>query len=336
MNPSGVIAIALIAFVLGTIRLGIHQVDEGHVGVYWRGGALTTRISEPGYHLKVPYLDTMENVQITLQTDKVTDIPCGTSGGVLIMIEKVEVVNRLKKEYVYETIKNYTTNYDKVWIFDKIHHEINQFCSRHTLQEVYIDLFHTVDDRLVQALQADADKWAPGIEIIAIRITKPRIPGTIAANYEKMEAEKTKLMISTATQKVVEKEAETDRIRATIEATKVAEVARIQAEQRIMEMEAVQRQRKVEDETHLTHEKALADAAYYRVAKEAESNKLKLTPEYLQLEMTRSISQNTKIYFGPAIQSMFVDFMSNYLNNTAAPTTTTPTDPPASSQKKEV
>ena len=73
------------------------------------------------------------------------------------------------------------------------------------MQEVYIDLFGTVDDRLAQELQADCDKWAPGIEIISIRITKPKIPQAIARNYEMMEAEKTKLLIATQTQKVVEK-----------------------------------------------------------------------------------------------------------------------------------
>jgi hypothetical protein len=31
-----------------------------------------------------------------------------------------------------------TVHYDRIWIFDKIHHEINQFCSKHSLQEVYI------------------------------------------------------------------------------------------------------------------------------------------------------------------------------------------------------
>ncbi len=38
----------------------------------------------------------------------------------MIYFDKVEVVNRLKKEYAFETIKNYTVNYDKTWIFDKI------------------------------------------------------------------------------------------------------------------------------------------------------------------------------------------------------------------------
>lgn len=77
-------------------------------------------ISEPGYHFKLPYLTTTENVQITVQTDKVTNIPCGTAGGVVIYFDHIEVVNRLRKEYVHETIKNYTVHYDKTWIFDKI------------------------------------------------------------------------------------------------------------------------------------------------------------------------------------------------------------------------
>ena len=52
-------------------------------------------------------------VQVTVQTDAVSGIPCGTSGGVMINFDKVEVVNRLNVTHVYETIKNYTVNYDK-------------------------------------------------------------------------------------------------------------------------------------------------------------------------------------------------------------------------------
>jgi hypothetical protein len=45
----------------------------------------------PGFHLKIPFLTTYEPVQVTLQTDEVTNIPCGTKGGVMIYFEKVEV-----------------------------------------------------------------------------------------------------------------------------------------------------------------------------------------------------------------------------------------------------
>ena len=105
-----------------------------------------------------------------------SDVPCGTQGGVVINFGKIEVVNRLREDHAWQTVKNYTVNYDKTWIYDKIHHEINQFCSKHTMQEVYIDKFDILDEHLADVLQENAAKWAPGIEIISIRVTKPTIP----------------------------------------------------------------------------------------------------------------------------------------------------------------
>ena len=79
--------IAAAAVVL--ISSSIHTVHEGNVGVYWRGGALLDEISDPGYHLKIPLVTRFEEVQVTIQTDEVRGIPCGTSGGVLIHFDKV-------------------------------------------------------------------------------------------------------------------------------------------------------------------------------------------------------------------------------------------------------
>ncbi|CAK7326197.1 unnamed protein product [Dovyalis caffra] len=139
----------------------LHQVPEGHVGVYWRGGALLETVTDPGFHLKAPLITQYEPVQVTLQTDQVRDIPCGTKGGVVINFEKIEVVNRLRKEYVYDTLLNYGVQYDHTWIYDKIHHEINQFCSSHTLQQVYIDVFDQIDEKMKDALQGDCTRYAP-------------------------------------------------------------------------------------------------------------------------------------------------------------------------------
>ncbi|CAI5501078.1 unnamed protein product [Closterium sp. Naga37s-1] len=184
----------------------VHQIPEGHVGVYWRGGALLKHVTEPGYHLLLPFNTTYEPIQVTLQTDQVTNIPCGTKGGVMIYFDKIEVVNRLRHDYVHETIKQYGVNYDKTWIYDKIHHEINQFCSAHSLQQVYIDLFDQIDEKVKEAIMRDLVQYAPGIEIIGVRVTKPKIPPVIARNYEQMEEERTKVLIVIERQKVVEKE----------------------------------------------------------------------------------------------------------------------------------
>ncbi|XP_040190902.1 erlin-2 isoform X1 [Rana temporaria] len=195
----------------------------------------------------LPFITSFKSVQSTLQTDEVKNVPCGTSGGVMIYFDRIEVVNFLIPNAVYDIVKNYTADYDKALIFNKIHHELNQFCSVHTLQEVYIELFGApvfphlptdqIDENLKLALQQDLNSMAPGLIIQAVRVTKPNIPETIRRNYELMESEKTKLLIAAQKQKVVEKEAETERKKAVIEAEKVAQVAEIKFGQKVMEKE---------------------------------------------------------------------------------------------------
>lgn len=53
------------------------------------------------------------------------------------------------------------------------------------------------------------------------------------------EAEKTKLLIAEQRQKVIEKEAETERKRAIIDAEKQAQISKIEFEQKFMEKESI-------------------------------------------------------------------------------------------------
>ncbi|VAI05395.1 erlin-2-B isoform X2 [Triticum aestivum] len=296
----GVVIFIAVCFLLVSISAPssiLHQVPEGHVGVYWRGGALLKTITTPGYHLKLPFITQFEPIQVTLQTD--------------------QVVNRLNKDFVYETLLNYGVHYDKTWIYDKIHHEINQFCSAHSLQQVYIDMFDQIDETMKEAIQRDCTRYAPGIEIISVRVTKPNIPVSIRRNFELMEEERTKALIAIERQKVAEKEAETQKKIALSEAEKNALVSKILMQQMLTEKDSSKRQQQIDNEMFLARERALADANYYRITKEAEANKLKLTPEYLELRFIESIANNTKIFFGEKIPNMIMDqrLIRNHLDS---------------------
>uniref|UniRef100_A0A8C6Q2S1 ER lipid raft associated 2 n=1 Tax=Nothobranchius furzeri TaxID=105023 RepID=A0A8C6Q2S1_NOTFU len=285
--------VSIIAALGGAALLAsVHKIDEGHTGVYYRGGALLTTTSGPGFHLMLPFITTYKSVQTTLQTDEVKNVPCGTSGGVIIYFDRIEVVNYLIPSAVYDIVRNFTADYDKALIFNKVHHELNQFCSVHSLQEVYIGLFDQIDENLKLTLQEDLTSMAPGL-IIQVCVC--------------VESEKTKLLISQQTQKVVEKEAETERIKAVIEAEKVAQVAEIKFGQKVMEKETEKKISEIEDDAFLARQKAKADAEFYTSQRAAEANKLKLTPEYLQLMKYKAIAANSKIYFGNDIPQMFVD-----------------------------
>ena len=64
MNIVGGIVIAVSALVL-IVSLTIHKIDEGHVGVYYRGGALLKSTAGPGFHLMFPFLTTYKSVQVS-------------------------------------------------------------------------------------------------------------------------------------------------------------------------------------------------------------------------------------------------------------------------------
>ena len=50
-----------------------------------------------------------------------------------------------------------------------------------------------IDDKMKEAIQIDCTRYAPGIEIIGVRVTKPNIPSNIKRNFEMMEEERTKV-----------------------------------------------------------------------------------------------------------------------------------------------
>ncbi|KAK7848949.1 erlin-2 [Quercus suber] len=179
----------------------------------------------------------------------------------------------------------------------------------------FIAIFAMIDEKMKDALQGDCTRYAPGIEIISVRVTKPKIPESIRRNFEQMEEERTKVLIAIEKQRVVEKEAETNKKMAISEAEKVANVSKILMEQKLMEKDSVRKQQEIENQIYMAWQKSLADADLYRLLKEAEANKLKLTPQFLELKFIEAIADNTKIFFGEKIPNMFLDqrLLGNFL-----------------------
>lgn len=100
---------------------------------------------------------------------------------------------------------------------------------------------------------------------------------------------------------MVEKEAETKKKMAISEAEKNANVSKILMEQKLTEKDSSRRQAEIENQMYTAREKSLADADFYKVMREAEANKLKLTPQFLELKFIEAIADNTKIFFGDKV-----------------------------------
>ncbi|NXP39630.1 ERLN2 protein, partial [Leiothrix lutea] len=309
MAQLGAIAALALGVAAAALLSAVHKIDEGHIGVYYRGGALLTSTSGPGFHLMLPFITSYKSVQTTLQTDEVKNVPCGTSGGVMIYFDRIEVVNFLIQSAGFSNpagnaslgLCALTQSLSKHCLARAL-----MGCSAHTQQQCWqepADLpkggHGAAELRRSCGFLVQLAPWLP---VLSFRVTKPNIPETIRRNYELMESEKTKLLIAAQKQKVVEKEAETERKKALIGAQEFLRVPNVAGNKKVTQSTCL-----LPDAAFLAREKARADAECYTAMKVAEANKLKLTPEYLQLMKYKAIAANSKIYFGKDIPNMFMD-----------------------------
>ena len=293
--------IIALSLVIVYITLGIFTVKEGHLGLIYRGNALLNYTKNPGYNLKIPIIDTIEQVDIRTQTDMVTDIPCGTKGGTMLKFAKIEVVNILSANSVLDTVRSYGVNYAQPLIYSKVHHLLNQWCSKRTLNEVYIEKFDEIDDFLQSELQENINNFQPNLRIIAVRVTKPIVPKEIMINFQALEEQKTAQKVAEQTQKVKMKEAETLKLIAMEKATQEARVSEIN---NLRNLETARTEQDIK--------RMNAEAEYYKKVKEAEANNKLNTKDYRDLKKIESISSNTKIYFGDIPKMFPYSFNQNF------------------------
>jgi len=109
-------------------------------------------------------------------------------------------------------------------------------------------------------------------------------------------------------------------MRATIQAKTQAEVAKIDAEKastvsiinsgkEIAEKEAEKKKRDIDNEISLNRQKAETDAEFYRITKQALGYEKLYTEKYLRYILYTSLANNTKIYFGDSIPTIFTSLI---------------------------
>lgn len=199
-----------------------------------------------------------------------------------------------------------------------------------------------MDEELAAALQVACDKFDTGIQIVAVRVTKPRIPEAVRQNYERVEAASSELQVAAREQEVTRKREETEKLRQTIAAQRDAEIAVLNAEKEanvtiIQTRKLIEKKKgeaeisRIENEMLLEKLRAETDAMHHRAKMEAEAMKAKLTEPYLRYTLFQALSNNTKIYFGEKIPSIFSDF----LTGSAAALTRISEAPSADEPKKQ-
>lgn len=64
MAQLGAVVAVASSFFCASLFSAVHKIEEGHIGVYYRGGALLTSTSGPGFHLMLPFITSYKSVQV--------------------------------------------------------------------------------------------------------------------------------------------------------------------------------------------------------------------------------------------------------------------------------
>ena len=154
-----------------------------------------------------------------------------------------------------------------------------------------------------ESLQKGCETWAPGIEIIAVRVTKPTVPASIAETFEDREVERTKLLIKKQEQRLSEKESEIEKKLSKIKAETESKVAEITNKMNLLEKEANKKVADIDNKIVVIKEAAYAKAKKYRQEKLIELNEKRLIPEKELENMLTNIKNSQKTIYQSTLES---------------------------------
>ena len=134
-----------------------------------------------------------------------------------------------------------------------------------------------------------------GITLMNLVIPKPNIPNDIAANYKRVKVQWTEQLVATQQQKTEAIKKETEKLRAIADAERNKAVLEIKIQERILEKEGDANISALNNDILKQKEENIANIEKYKILSEASANKELYTPEYIQYNTAKHLSNNTSM-----------------------------------------
>lgn len=132
------VAIGIVALILITQTIGVVPVN--HTGVWKRAGVVQDTAVKEGWHLKIPFVDSIETISNLVQTTTITYAQtketAETKDQQLIMDYAFEIQHQLVPEQSFVIYKNYGKNYEQMLITSNVLPIIKQAFANYESEEI--------------------------------------------------------------------------------------------------------------------------------------------------------------------------------------------------------
>ena len=118
-----------------------------------------------------------------------------------------------------------------------------------------------------------------------------------ASNYNAIKVQWTKQLVAVQQQKTEKILKETQSMKELLEAKGKKNVLEVNLEKQLLEKQKEKERNDLDIKIVKDREENIADLEAYRKEKQADANKKLYSPDYIKLEMAKSLADNTKFYF---------------------------------------
>ena len=276
----------------------IHLVPEGSVAVYYRHGALRETTVPAGVHMTMPFVTNIVEVTVRTETATLGPVKCVTKDGIENTFYNVQVMSNIRLDKLIMMIRTFGADFKRVLVYDRIAEELRTFCARREIDDVYNKQFVKIVGEVTKGLVANIKRLGEeGVEIFNLDIPKPDIPPDIAYNYKQVKVEWTKQLVANQEQKTSMIHKKTEAMKAIQDAERQKAVVRINIIRETLEAEGATNISLLNDKILEAREKSRAKTHLFKVQQEATANRELFTDKYVKLNLAKSLTNNTKLYF---------------------------------------
>lgn len=304
-----------VVILIAILADGLHTIDEGHVGIYFRLGSLQTTYSLPGLRWCTP-LVTSEVLQVEYRphTDILDPIYGVTKDGITNIFKDIQVLTDVKLEQVIPMVRRFGKDFKRALVYDRVSEELRLFCANHTVNDVYnemfLDIVQLVRERTEQSISRLGND---SVRILNLVVPKPDIPSNIVENYRKVKVQWTYQLVAVQEQKTEKIRKDTESLMAVADAEREKAVLEIELEKQLLQKEGDKNISTLQNVIVKHREETLAQMDNYKKTRAAEGNQALYTPEYINLNMAKSLANNTKFYFSGETSALG-SLITNLLN----------------------
>lgn len=155
--PSVIIGFVAVLFglVIGlaSVISALHRIQEGHVGIYYKYGALMDQVTQPGVHWMQPFVTEVVALRVTPETKVMDPMVCTTRDGVRNVFRDVQVpvvfkihfcgfnihpqvISSLDPKFIHVLVKQFTHDLKYILVYDRVREAVQNFCANNSIDEV--------------------------------------------------------------------------------------------------------------------------------------------------------------------------------------------------------